>query len=319
MRYILKRLLIALPTLFAISLVIFAILALAPGDPLGEFALNPAISAEVRERLRQSFGLDQPVHIRYIRWLVAFLQGDMGYSFSTHGPVQTLISQRMGPTLWIVGSGYLWSIVLAIPLGVVSALRPHSLFDRSITTLALLGFSLPTFLTGMLCIVVFSVKLRWLPFIYDSRLSVHDWPSFVALLRQSLLPILVLTVFQTTMLMRFVRASVLDQVQQDYVTTARARGLHDLVIVYRHIIRNALIPVVTLVALGIPNVFTGALVTEQIFRVPGIGSLLINAVQSSDTPVVMAITFIYAILIVLFNLAADMLYGLLDPRVRLEW
>lgn len=315
--YLLKRLLVSIPTLLAISIILFAILTLAPGDPLGEFAMNPAISEDARERLQVSLGLDQPVTVRYVRWLAAFVQGDMGYSFSTHSPVRALIGQRLGTTLRVVGAGYLLSVLLALPMGILAALRPHSLLDRTITTLALLTFSLPTFVTGMLFILVFSVKLGWFPFIYDSTHRVSDWPSLVFQVKQSVLPVLVLALFQTAMLMRFVRSSVLEQVQQDYVTTARARGLRDRVIVSRHIIRNAMLPVVTLVALGIPNVFTGALVTEQIFRVPGIGALLVNAIQSSDTPVVMAITFIYAILIVLFNLVADMLYGVLDPRVRL--
>ncbi len=315
--YLLKRVLVALPTLLVMSGVLFAIVTLAPGDPLGEFAANPAIDAEVRERLRDSLGLNQPVHIRYVKWLAAFVRGDMGYSFTSHTPVSTLIGQRLGTTLWIVGSGYLLSMVLALPLGTLSALRTDTAFDRVVAALALLGFSMPTFLTGMLFIMLFSVKLRWFPFIYNSTLTVTNWASLVAQIKQSLMPVLVLAAFQTAVLLRFVRAAVLEQLRQDYVVAARARGLYERLIVGRHVLRNALIPVVTLVALGLPGVFTGALVTEQIFRVPGIGALLISAIQSSDTPVVMAITFIYAILIVAFNLFADTLYGLLDPRVRL--
>jgi peptide/nickel transport system permease protein len=301
-----------------ISIGIFSILALAPGDPLGEFAMNPALSADVRERLQTSFGLDQPLHVRYARWLIGFVQGDMGYSFTTNSPVRTLIAERLGTTLWIVGSGYLLSIVLAIPLGMLSALKPRSLYDTVVTALALLGFSLPTFLTGMIFIIVFSVKFDWFPFIYDRTLRVTDFSSFIAQLKQSVMPVAVLALFQTASLMRFVRSEALEQVYQQYVTAARARGLHEYVIVYRHILRNAMIPVVTLVALGIPNVFTGALVVEQIFRIPGIGALLISAIRSSDTPVVMAITFTYAILIVVFNLVADSIYGMLDPRIRFD-
>jgi peptide/nickel transport system permease protein len=167
-----------------------------------------------------------------------------------------------------------------------------------------------------LFIIIFSVQLRWFPFIYNSTLRVTDWASFVAQVRQSIMPVTVLVLFQAAVLMRFVRASMLEQMNRDYVRTARAKGLQEWVVVNRHILRNALIPVVTLVALDIPSVFTGALVTEQIFRVPGIGALLVDSIFRGDTPVVMAITFIYAILIVIFNLVADILYSILDPRVQ---
>ena len=317
-KYALKRVLIAIPTLVAISVVIFAILALAPGDPLGEFATNGALTAEIRAQIRASLGLDQPIHIRYFKWAIAFLRGDMGYSFTSRSPVVNLILQRLPTTLWIVGSAYILSVFIALPLGIISALKRRTIVDRTATAIALMGISLPPFFTGILFILIFSVNLRWFPFIYDSTLVVNDWGSFVAQLRQSTLPVLVLAAFQATALLRFTRAAVLEQLNQNYVRTAHAKGLKPWLVVNRHILRNALIPVVTLVALDIPAVFTGALVTEQVFRVPGIGSLLIDAIQRSDTPVVMAIAFIYAILIVLFNLIADLLYGILDPRVQYE-
>ncbi|MGD1852536.1 MAG: ABC transporter permease [Cyanophyceae cyanobacterium] len=317
-KYALKRVLIAIPTLVAISVVIFALLALAPGDPLGEFATNGALTAEIRAQIRASLGLDQPIHIRYFKWAIAFLRGDMGYSFTSRSPVVNLILQRLPTTLWIVGSAYILSVFIALPLGIISALKRRTIVDRTATAIALMGISLPPFFTGILFILIFSVNLRWFPFIYDSTLVVNDWGSFVAQLRQSTLPVLVLAAFQATALMRFTRAAVLEQLNQNYVRTAHAKGLKPWLVVNRHILRNALIPVVTLVALDIPAVFTGALVTEQVFRVPGIGSLLIDAIQRSDTPVVMAIAFIYAILIVLFNLIADLLYGILDPRVQYE-
>jgi peptide/nickel transport system permease protein len=211
---------------------------------------------------------------------------------------------------------YLISVLLALPIGVLAAVRPYSIFDQITTTLAFIGFSLPTFFTGLLLIIVFSVRLRWFPFIYNSTLEVTDWSSLVAQVRQSILPISVLALFQTAALLRYTRSAVLENIRRDYVRTAHAKGLQEWVVVNRHVLRNALIPVVTLVALGLPNVFTGALITEQVFRVPGIGALLVSSILASDTPVIMAITFIYAILIVTFNLVADLLYGLLDPRVR---
>ncbi len=315
LRYIVNRVLISIPTLLAISIIVFGILALAPGDPMGEFALDPSITAEMRAHIRASFGLDEPLHIRYIKWVVAFSQGDMGYSFISHVPVRTLLAQRLSTTLWVVGAGYAVSVLLVLLLGMVVGFRPYSTLDYGVTMLALIGFSVPTFLTGMLCIVLFSVKLRWLPFIYDGTLRVTDWSTLVAQVKQSLMPVLVLALFQTATLLRFVRSAMHEQLHQDYVMAARAKGLRERAIVYRHVLSNALIPVVTLVALGIPTVFTGALVTEQIFRVPGIGSLLVRAIQGNDTPVVMAITFIYAILVVTCNLIADVVYGILDPRI----
>jgi peptide/nickel transport system permease protein len=313
-KYLIQRILISIPTLIAISIVIFAILALAPGDPMGEFALNSGITAEVRENIRRSLGLDQPTHIRYIKWVTAFVSGDMGYSFTSRIPVSSLIFQRLSATLWIVGSAYLLGALLAVPLGVISALKRNSAFDMVLTTLVFFGFSLPTFFTSLLLIIIFSIQLQWLPFIYND-MQVRDLNSFIELIKQSIMPIFVLGLWQTAVLMRFVRSEVLENIHKDYVRTAYAKGLPNSLVIIRHVLRNALIPVVTLVALDIPSIFTGALVTEKVFRIPGIGALLIDSINSSDTPVVMSITFIYGILIVIFNLIADILYGLLDPRV----
>ncbi|MEO1465350.1 MAG: ABC transporter permease [Cyanobacteria bacterium J06633_1] len=315
-QYFIKRLLIAIPTLIAISLIIFTILAIAPGDPLGEFASNPAITPEVRENIRQSLGLDQPIHIRYIKWFSSFIRGDMGYSFNSRSPVAELLWQRLPTTFMIVGTAYLLALAIAFPLGIISALKRYSLTDRIVTTIALLGFSTPPFFTGLLFIIIFSVQLGWFPFIFNSTLQVTDWQSWLAQVRQSIMPISVLALYQSAILMRFIRSAVLDELPQEYVRTARSKGLSKFRVINKHVLRNALIPVVTLIALDIPAIFTGALVTEQVFRVPGIGALLIDSIYRSDTPVIMAITFIYAILIVLFNLLADLVYVLLDPRVK---
>ncbi len=313
-----KRLLISLPTLIAISVVIFTILALAPGDPLGEFASNPAITEEVRQNIRHSLGLDQPVYIRYFKWIWAFIRGDLGYSFTSRSPVFDLIVQRLPTTLWIVGSAYILSILIAFPLGIISAIKRYSLLDRMTTTFAFLGFSLPTFLTGLLFIVIFSVQLKWFPFIYNSTLKVTNLATLIEQIKQSIMPVCVLALYQSAVLMRFLRSSLLDELPQDYVRTAYAKGVSQFGVLKRHVLRNAMIPVVTLIALDIPTIFTGALVTEQVFRVPGIGALLIESIYRSDTPVVMAITFIYAILIVIFNVVADLTYSFLDPRVRYQ-
>jgi peptide/nickel transport system permease protein len=315
-QFFIKRLLVAIPTLIAISIIIFTILALAPGDPLGEFASNPAITAEVRENIRKSLGLDQPAYIRYFKWFTSFLRGDMGYSFNSRSPVAQLLWQRLSTTLLVVGTAYFFGLLLAFPLGIISAIKRYSLTDQIITTIAFLGFSIPPFFTGLLFIIIFSVQLRWFPFIFNSTLQVTDWQSLLAQIQQSIMPISVLALYHAAILMRFIRSAVLDELKQEYVRTALAKGLSKFAVIKNHVLRNALIPVVTLIALDIPTIFTGALVTEQIFRVPGIGALLIESIYRSDTPVVMAITFIYGILIVLFNLIADLIYAVLDPRVK---
>ncbi len=314
-KYFLRRLAMSLPLLVGISLVLFTILALAPGDPFEELATNPNVPAEVRANLRAQYGLDDPIYVRYLRWFTAMLRGDWGFSFVSRVNVDTLILQRLPTTLFVLGSAQLLAIMIALPIGTYSARRPYSPFDQVATTLAFVWFSLPTFFTGLLFILLFSISLDWLPFIYRADLSATGgrwlWEQF----KQSVMPISVLGLAQAASLTRFVRSSVLDVIRLDYINTARAKGLPEFVTVVKHVVRNALIPVVTLVALQIPFIFTGGIVTEQIFRVPGIGSLLIASVLANDTPVIMAIPFVFSVLVVLFNLVADLLYGWLDPRI----
>ena len=317
-RYVVRRLLLAIPTLLMISFVLFAILSLAPGDPLSQFAANPAVPPEVRENIRRSLGLDQPWPVRYVKWLVAVSHGDWGFSFGSRVPVWDLIKLRIPSTLAVVGVAYLCSLVIAIPIGILSAVKQYSIFDHIATTFAFIGFSVPTFFTGLLLIIVLSVKLGLLPFIYDSTLQVHDLSTLGTQVKQSIMPITVLALFQTATFVRYTRASMLENLPQDYVRTARAKGLAEAGVIGRHVVRNSLIPVVTLMALSAPTVFSGALITEQIFRVPGIGSLLITSIQNNDIPVIMAITFTFSVLVVLFNMFADMMYGVLDPRIRYD-
>jgi peptide/nickel transport system permease protein len=317
-RYLMRRLLLSVPVLLVTSLVIFLIVSLAPGDPLSQFAANPAVPPEVSANLRRVLGLDQPWPVRYVKWLTNLvLNGDLGYSFTSRVPVSALILQRLGTTLAILGTAYVLSVALAIPIGLISAIKQYSLVDHVATTFAFVGFSVPTFFTAMLLILVFGIRLHWFPWIYDSTLQVTDAQSFVQLVRQCVLPVTVLTLFQTGTLTRYVRAMVLDNLPQDYVRTARGKGLSERLVIWRHVFRNSLIPIVTLIALGVPAVFTGALVTEQIFRVPGIGSLLVASVETGDTPVIMAIICTYAVLVVIFNLIADVIYTVLDPRIRM--
>ena len=314
-QYLIRRLLVALPSLLGISIVLFTVLALAPGDPFEELATNPNIPPEVRANLREQFGLDDPVWERYFRWLAAMLNGDWGFSFVSRVDVDVLIMQRLPATLIIIGLSQVLALAIALPVGVYSATRPYSVFDQVANTLAFIGFSLPTFFTGLLFILIFSIYLDWLPFVYRSDVEETGFAWLWAHFKQSIMPIAVLGLFQGASWTRFVRSAVLDVIRLDYVTTARAKGLRERIVVVKHVVRNALIPVVTLVALQMPIVFGGAIVTEQIFRIPGIGSLLISAILANDTPVIMAVTFVFACLVILFNLIADLLYGWLDPRI----
>jgi peptide/nickel transport system permease protein len=314
-RYLLRRLLIAIPSLLGISAVLFVILALAPGDPFSDLASNPNIPPEVAAGLRTKFGLDDPIAFRYVHWLAAMLHGDWGFSFVSRMNVDTLILQRLPATLFVIGSSQILALAVALPVGVLSAVKPYTLFDQVANTLAFIGFSLPTFFTGILLILVFSIYLDWLPFVFRSDIAATGWQWYWEQFRQAIMPVAVLGLFQGASWTRYVRSSVLDVVRLDHVTTARSKGLAERVVVIKHIVRNALIPVVTLVALQMPTVFSGAIVTEQIFRVPGIGSLLISSILANDTPVIMAVTFVFACLVILFNLIADLLYGWLDPRI----
>jgi peptide/nickel transport system permease protein len=313
--YILRRLLIALPSLLGISLILFTVLALAPGDPFEDLAQNPNVPPEVRMALRAQFGLDDPIWQRYFHWLVNMLRGDWGFSFVSRIDVDELVLQRLPVTIAVIGMSQLLALAVALPVGVLAAVKPYSWFDRIASTFAFIGFSLPTFFTGVLFILFFSIYLGWLPFVYRADLPETGWQWWWAQFRQSIMPIMVLGLFQAASWMRYVRSSVLDVVRLDYVTTARSKGLAERVVINKHVVRNALIPVVTLVALQMPAVFGGAIVTEQIFRIPGIGSLLIDAILRNDTPVIMAVTFVFAALVIVFNLIADILYGWLDPRI----
>ena len=335
-RYTIRRLLFAIPTLIAISFIIFALLDLAPGDPTANLPLT--IDAKTREQIRISLGLGEPFHIRYIAWLNQFFVNEplniveqwFGIEFSgsaerlrirswsTRSPVVDLIIERTPQTLWVVGMSYVVGILIAIPIGVISAYRQYSWIDQAGTLFSMIGFSVPTFFTGLVLIVIFSVNLQWLPMIYDTTHKVTDWSSFLFQVRQMAMPVMVLALFNAAQISRFMRSSMLDNLNQDYVRTARAKGMKERVVVMVHVLRNSLIPVVTVIALGVPQIFGGAIITEQIFRVNGLGALLIGGIEAADIPLVQTLTFIFAVLIVGFNLIADLIYGILDPRIRYD-
>jgi peptide/nickel transport system permease protein len=328
--------LVAIPTLLVISFVIFAILDLAPNDPTGNLPMT--VPADVREKIRESLGLGQPMHVRFGKWLVQFfvneplnlLQEGFGItigdaenrtrilSWATRSPVVDLIIQRAPQTLWVVGLSYLFGILIAIPIGIISAYKQYSWFDQVGTFVTMVGFSVPTFFTGVVAIILFSVELRWFPMIYDTTLEVNSWDNFVLQVKQMFMPVAVLALYNASQLSRFMRASILDNLNLDYVRTARSKGRSEQVVLLIHVLRNSLIPVVTLISLGIPTIFSGAIITEQIFRVNGLGQLLIIAIEGADIPLVQTLTFLFAVLIVVFNLIADVIYGILDPRIRYD-
>ena len=332
--FTIRRLVLAVPTLLFISLVIFLLLELAPGDPMAQVPLT--VPPEVKEKMREALGLGQPMHIRFWKWIVQFFWIEpqvlvdhiFGTSFSvgdlrviswqTRSPVMDIVVQRLPQTLWVVGTAYVVATLIAIPIGIYSAYRQYSWFDQAGTFVSMIGFSVPPFFSGVLVIVIFSVQLGWFPSIYDTTLKVTDWDSFMIQLRQMIMPVTVLALQITAQTSRFMRASMLDNLNQDYVRTARAKGLSEYAVVMVHVLRNSMIPVVTVIALGVPSIFGGAIITEQVFKVNGIGQLLITAIQANDLPMVQTLTFIFAVLIVLFNLIADVLYGVLDPRIRYD-
>ncbi|MEL6509826.1 MAG: ABC transporter permease [Pseudomonadota bacterium] len=332
--YTLRRLAISVPTLILISLVIFLLLELAPGDPMAQVPLT--VPPEVKERMRAALGLGEPIHIRYFKWMqqffiieplylmdhwfgTSFAEGSQRViSWQTRSPVMDIVAQRMPQTLWVVGMSYVVGILIALPIGIYSAYKQYSVFDQAGTLVSMIGFSVPPFFSGVLVIVIFSVNLGWFPSIYDTTHVVNDWDSFKIQLQQMILPVMVLALQTTAQISRFMRASMLDNLGQDYVRTARAKGLKEGAVVMVHVLRNSMIPVVTVIALGIPAIFGGAIITEQVFKVNGIGQLLITALFANDLPMVQTLTFIFAILIVVFNLIADVLYGILDPRIRYD-
>ncbi len=353
LNYTIRRLVLSIPTLLFIALVIFLLLELAPGDPMAQVPLT--VPAEVKEQMRLALGLGEPWYVRFVKWLQQFFWVEpkvfidwatnkstlfgwlpdtdvfkacapgqfegcdpRNISWQTRSPVMDIVIQRLPQTLWVVGTAYVVAVLIAIPIGVYSAYKQYSWFDQAGTFVTMVGFSVPPFFSGVLVIVIFSVQLGWFPSIYDTTHEVVDWDSFVVQLQQMIMPVMVLALQITSQISRFMRASMLDNLNQDYVRTARAKGMTESVVVMVHVLRNSMIPVVTIIALGIPAIFGGAIITEQVFKVNGIGQMLIGAIQANDLPTVQTLTFIFAVLIVLFNLIADILYGIMDPRIRYD-
>jgi peptide/nickel transport system permease protein len=322
--YILRRILQAIPILFLLSVFLFGVVRLMPGGPLAQAERNPNVTPEQLAALRLRLGLDQPLPIQYVKWIKAFvLEGDWGYSIKFRRPVAEMIWERMPATLILFGAGFVVMLIFAIPIGVYSAIKPYSLFDNIITTFSFAGQSVPVYWLGLILIVIFYLNVQS-PFSSGPMFpaggmyTIGREGDFLDLLWHLVLPIAAMSFSWIAWYSRFLRSSMRDTLNEDYIRTARAKGLSLRTVHFRHALRNALLPLVTLIALDLPTVFGGAVFIETIFSWPGMGRLFWDAAKGRDYPILLAVMMIYAALTLLFNLIADIVYGYLDPRIRYD-
>ncbi|HEY7032278.1 MAG TPA: ABC transporter permease [Thermomicrobiales bacterium] len=316
-RYLIRRLLISVPVLFGITLVTYVIVNLAPGDPVSALIDPEQISAlgpGWLEQQRHALGLDRPLPIRYLFWLRQVAHGNLGFSYTDRQPIAHKITERIWPTLKLMLTVQILALVIAIPIGVLSAVKQYSWLDYLATIFGFATISIPSFFLALAAIFVFAVKLRWLP--TAGMATIGQPPSLLDSIKHLILPAVVLGLAQAAPLIRYTRSSMLETVRQDYVRVARAKGLSERVVIYGHALRNALIPLVTVVALSLPQLLGGTVIIEQIFAWPGMGTLAITAVRGRDYPTIMAINLIGAVAIVASNLIADILYAWIDPRIK---
>lgn len=314
LNYAIKRLLLLIPTLFGVTVLAYFISAMAPGDPL-DFFIDPSstMTAAEYEALRHQYGMDQPVFVRYVNWLWQILQGNWGISFRTSEPVLQMILSRLGPTLLLTGTSVVLAILIAIPLGVLSAVKKYSLIDYFSSGLSFFTAAIPHFFTALLLIFVFAVELRLLP--TGGMYTAAGDKGVLDLVRHMILPAFVLVFQQLGGLIQQMRGSMLEVMEADYIRTARAKGLLEYQVIIRHAIGNALIPMVTTVGMSLPFIIGGAVVTEQIFGWPGLGTLMIQSINARDYPCIMGITVFVTLVVLVGNLITDIIYGLLDPRI----
>lgn len=316
-QYLLRRLAISIPVLIGISMVTFLMVSLAPGDPVSALISPDAASTlgpEWVEQQRAKLGLDQPVPIRYLRWAQQLVQGNLGYSTQDRQPIADKIVDRVGPTLRLMGAVQLLSLLIALPIGVISALKQYSIIDYLVSILGFTAISIPSFFLALAGIFIFGLKLQWLP--TSGMRTIGGDGSFTDLLHHLVLPAFVLGLTNAAPLIRYVRSSMLEVIRQPYVNVARAKGLSENDVIYGHAARNALIPLITVIALGLPALVGGTVIIETIFAWPGMGQLAIAAVRARDYPMIMALNVITATLILGCSLLADLLYAVVDPRIR---
>jgi peptide/nickel transport system permease protein len=319
-RYAARRLAEAVPLLLLITVAVFVVLQLLPGGPLAVYASDPSLSTDDLERLKAHFGLNDPIPIRYLKWLATILQGDLGYSQVTRQPVNTMIGDRLPNTLYLQGIALIVTLIIALPVGIISAVRQYSWLDHLATLFAFVGHAVPTFWSALLVIILFAVKFReWgLPSLPASGMTTIGTQSGLGdHLAHLVLPVAVLALFNAAHYTRYVRSSMLDVLHHDYVRTARSKGLAELVLIWRHALKNASLPVITVITLDLPALFSGAVVIESIFAWPGMGRLFLDSAARFDYPVLMGVVTIAAALVIGSTFLADMLYCWLDPRIRL--
>ncbi|MFK0164238.1 ABC transporter permease [Rhizobium sp. NPDC090279] len=316
LHYGLKRLVIGIGMLLALSMLVFVLLRLTPGDPIDAY-IDPStpLSAAAMADLRERLGLDRPLPLQYIGWLTQALQGNLGYSVKrADQPVLTLVLSRIGPTVLLMGSALIMAIVAGIAAGVVGAVRRNSVTDVSLSVLALAGISSPAFLSALLGLYIFAVRLGWLP--SGGMLTPGEDFSVGDLLRHLILPASLLAIAQAALIMRYMRASLLEVLNQDYVRTARAKGVFEFWVIVKHALRNALLPVVTVIGSTIGLAIGGAIFVESVFNWPGMGLLLVDAVTSRDYPVIMGATLVIGACVIVVNLLTDIAYAMIDPRIK---
>ena len=327
--YIVRRLLQTVPLLLGILTLIFFIIHLAPGDPTAIY-VHPSMSPEVLEQMRRNWGLDQPLYIQYLQWLKSFISGDFGVSLAHHRSVASLLAERIPNTLILSGTALAIIFLLGIAIGIIQAVRQYSLLDNTLTLSALFMYSMPSFWLALMLILVFAYKVHfidWWPdvlrFPASGMVSVNydlmgGWQKLGDRLHHLVLPAIALGVASAASVARYMRSSMLEVIRQDYIRTARAKGLPERVVILKHALKNALLPIITLLGLYLPFLFSGAVLVEVVFAWPGMGRLIYDAIGQRDYPVVMATSFIFAVMVVIANLLADILYAVVDPRIRYE-
>ena len=313
-RYLARRLAEAVPLLVLITIAVFTVLQLLPAGPLSIYENDPSLTAEDLTRLEERFGLHDPVPVRYLKWAGTLLHGDLGFSLVTQQPVAVMIGDRLVNTLYLMGCAFLVTLLIALPVGILSAVRQYSWLDHLATTFSFVGYAIPPFWSGLLAIIIFSVQLHLLP--ASGMTTLGEDGGALDRLSHLVLPVGVLALFNAAHYTRYVRSSMLDVIGQDFVRTARAKGLGEPDVLWRHAFKNAALPVVTIMALDLPMLFSGAVVTESIFAWPGMGRLFLESAFRFDYAVLMGVVTITALLVILSSLAADVLYAWLDPRIR---
>ncbi|MDM8127956.1 ABC transporter permease [Paraclostridium benzoelyticum] len=309
---IIKRLLNMIPMLFFITIISFILMHLAPGDPLQAY-ISPDMNVEDIERIRESLGLNDPIIVQYFKWLFNTIQGNLGYSMVNSKPVLDLILERLGPTILLSGSALIISIMISIPVGLISGYKKNSIIDKVLNVVSYIGISIPSFWFAMMLIYVFSIKLNIFPSVGMRTIGVD---TTLDLINHLILPVTVLSFYNLSVYIRYIRSSTIEQLKQDYVTTQYAYGASTKDILFKHVLRNTLLPVITIFGMSLPSIFTGAFITETIFGWPGMGQLGVNAIFGYDYPVVMGITLFSSAMLIIGNLIADILYAMVDPRIK---